>query len=72
MIFFEIYFLIFFDHHQLKIIFQTVNCKLEKINHWFKKKRLSLNMEKNKLCFILKKFYQGQNSFKNTSIENRK
>ena len=55
MIFFEIYFLIFFDHHQLKIIFQTVNCKLEKINHWFKKKRLSLNMEKKQIILYFKK-----------------
>ena len=41
-----------FCHHQMKIIFETDNCKLEKINHWFKEKRLSLNMEKTNFTLL--------------------
>ena len=34
----------FYCHHQIKILFETVNCELGKINQWFKANRLSLNL----------------------------
>ena len=37
---------LFYCHHQINIIFETVNYELEKINQWFKANRLSINVEK--------------------------
>ena len=36
----------FYCHHQIKILFEAINCELEKINQWFKANTLSLNVEK--------------------------
>ena len=33
-------------HHHVKILFETVNCELEKINRWVKANRLLLIVEK--------------------------
>ena len=36
----------FYSHHQIKILFETVNCELNKISQWFRANKLSLNVKK--------------------------
>ena len=36
----------FYSHHQIKTLFETVNCELKNIGQWFKANKLSLNIKK--------------------------
>ena len=42
----------FFPHHQTKILFATVDCKLKSIGQWFRANKLSLNIKKDKVYII--------------------
>ena len=37
---------LFYSHQNIKILFRTVNCELEKIYEWFRANKLSLNVTK--------------------------
>ena len=39
---------LFYSHHQIKILFKTVNCELKDISQWFRANELSLNIKKTK------------------------
>ena len=36
----------FYSHHQIKILFERVNCELKNISQWFRANKLSLNIKK--------------------------
>ena len=38
----------FYSHHQIKTLFETVNCELKNISQWFRANKLSLNIKKTK------------------------
>ena len=35
----------FYSHHQIKTLFETVNCELKNISQWFRANKLSLNIK---------------------------
>ena len=37
---------LFYSHHQIKVLFETVNAELPKISQWFRANKLSLNVKK--------------------------
>ena len=37
---------LFYSHHQIKVLFETVNAELQKISQWFRANKLSLNVKK--------------------------
>ena len=45
---------LFFSHHDIKTLFDTVNNELSKIRQWFIANRLSLNAKKTKYAFFHK------------------
>ena len=65
----------FYSHHQMKTLFETVNCELKNVSQWFRANKLPLNIYiyiKNKVSIISSMFYQRRNFFKTANIENRK
>ena len=51
---------LFHCHHQIKILFETVNCELEKINLWFKANRSSVNVEKTNCTLFHRNSIKGK------------
>ena len=45
---------LFCSQHQIKILFETVNCELKNISQWFKVNKLSLNIKKTKYTLFHK------------------
>ena len=43
---------LFYSHKNIKTLFQIVNSELNLVNEWFLANKLSLNVKKNKICFI--------------------
>ena len=62
---------LFYSHHQIKILFETVNCELEKINQWFKANRLSLNVEKTNYTLFHKNSVKDKILLKMPAIGNK-
>ena len=44
----------FYSHHQIKTLFETVNCELKNISQWFRANKLSLNIKKTKYTLFHK------------------
>ena len=40
---------LFYPHHQIKTLLETVNCELNNIHQWFRANKLLLNIKKNKV-----------------------
>ena len=64
---------VFYCHHQIKILFETVNCELEKINQWIKAISLFLKVEKRNYALFHKNSITDKIPLnKNGSVEHRK
>ena len=50
----------FYSHHQIKTLFETVNCELKNISQCFRANKLSLNMKKTKYTFFQKYSIKGK------------
>ena len=61
----------FYSHHQIKTLFETVNCELKNISQWFRANKLSLNIKKQSIHYFIN-ILSKTNSFKIANIENRK
>ena len=46
---------VFYSHHQIKTLFEIVNCELKNISQWFRANILSLNIKKTK-CTLFRKY----------------
>ena len=57
-------------HHQIKILFETANCELGKINQYFQANRLSLDVGKINYTLFHKSYIKDKIPF-SASIENR-
>ena len=60
---------LFYCHYQIKILFETVNCQLEKINQWFEAHRLSLNVEKMNYTLFRKNSIKDKISLKMPALK---
>ena len=45
---------LFYSHHQINILFETVNCEVKKISQWFKANKLLSNITKTKYTLFHK------------------
>ena len=61
----------FYSHHQIKTLFETVNCELKNISQWFRANKLSLNIKKKSIHYFIN-ILSKTDSFKIANIENRK
>ena len=43
----------FYSHHQIKTLFETVNCELKNISQWFRANKLSLNIKKQSIHYFI-------------------
>ena len=43
----------FYSHHQIKTLFETVNCELKNISQWFRANKLSLNIKKQSMHYFI-------------------
>ena len=45
---------LFYSHHQINILFETVNCEVKNISQWFKANKLLSNITKTKYTLFHK------------------
>ena len=45
---------LFYSRHQIKILFETVNCELKNISQWFRANKLLLNIKRTKYTLFHK------------------
>ena len=44
---------VFYSHHQIKTLFETVSCELKNIRKWFRANKLSLNIKKQSIHYFI-------------------
>ena len=59
----------FYSHHQIKILFETVNCELKTLSQWFRANKLFLNIKKTKYTLFHKYFIRDKIPLKLPTLE---
>ena len=60
---------LFYSHHQIKILFKTVNCELKNISQWFRANKLLLKIKKAKYTLFHKYSIKDKISLKLSTLK---